>query len=502
MTTIEYICKNCPWTDDDVGPFSEDATGSDDKPIIKFHRDKGHNVIEYEENVFTTGREITNDFESIHENTSYNKIDRKKDDITKMVLILEDHHFINRKIEQFEQLYVYDNGVYIKDTSIIEKECEIVFPDCTTHFVNEVRNKLARRNYEADKKLKSTKNKKCFKNYIYDFDNDCKLEHSPEYFFRSKIPVIYDPTKIPKEILGFLKRIFELEDGFDVRGYVTLLESGAVCLLDDDNLQLATIAVGEGSNGKTTWYNILENFFGSKNIANLSIREIENDRFALIGLFDAIVNICGDIDAKEITTTGNIKKIIGGDSVRVQQKGQPAFNMRTTAKLFFSCNRFPEVKDQSDGFFRRWNIIEFLKQFKKDRTLFVKLITEEELSGLLNIFISLIKGIIKRGDYLYNEEIGNLRDSWNKKANSVNSFCNEILLLVPEEYTANNVLYPNYRGYCKENKLIPENNRNFNEKLRELGLIEGQKKIDGVNTRVWYGCTFKGMMKDSTLPTR
>ena len=199
MTTIEYICKNCPWTDDDVGPFSEDATGSDDKPIIKFHRDKGHNVIEYEENVFTPGREITNDFESIHENTSYNKIDRKKDDITKMVLILEDHHFINRKIEQFEQLYVYDNGVYIKDTSIIEKECEIVFPDCTTHFVNEVRNKLARRNYEADKKLKSTKNKKCFKNYIYDFDNDCKLEHSPEYFFRSKITVIYDQTKITKE---------------------------------------------------------------------------------------------------------------------------------------------------------------------------------------------------------------------------------------------------------------------------------------------------------------
>ncbi len=502
MTTIEYVCLKCPWTDDDVGPFSEDATGNNDMLIIKFHRDAGHDVIEYKENIFVPNKTITNDFELVDNYTSWNKVDRKKENVEKMVSILNQYNFINRKIDQFEQLYVYDNGVYITNTSIIEKECEVVFPDCTTHFVNEVRNKLARRNYESDKKLKSTKNKKCFKNCIYDFDNDCKLEHSPEYFFRSKIPVTYDPTKTPKEILGFLKRIFDLDDGFDVRGYVTLLESSAVCLLDDDNLQLATIAVGEGSNGKTTWYNILENFFGSKNVANLSIREIENDRFALIDLLDTILNICGDIDAKEITTTGNIKKIIGGDSVRVQQKGQPAFNMKTTAKLFFSCNRFPEVKDQSDGFFRRWNIIEFLKQFKRDRTLFAKLITDEELSGLLNIFISLVRGILKRGNYLYNEEIDNLRDSWNKKANSVNSFCSEMLLLDPEEYTANNVLYPNYRGYCKENKLIPENSRSFNEKLRELGLIDGQKKIDGVNTRVWFGCTFKGMIKDSTFPTR
>ena len=45
MVTIEYVCKTCH----DAGPWSEDATGSDDKLIVKFHRDLGHDVVEYEE---------------------------------------------------------------------------------------------------------------------------------------------------------------------------------------------------------------------------------------------------------------------------------------------------------------------------------------------------------------------------------------------------------------------------------------------------------------------
>ncbi|HEY4680052.1 MAG TPA: hypothetical protein VIH04_02175 [Nitrosarchaeum sp.] len=58
MIHEEYRCNDC-----DAGPWSENALGSDGIPIVKFHRDLKHDVVECKEptskDIFE--REIWND---------------------------------------------------------------------------------------------------------------------------------------------------------------------------------------------------------------------------------------------------------------------------------------------------------------------------------------------------------------------------------------------------------------------------------------------------------
>jgi hypothetical protein len=44
VKTDEWYCKTC-----DAGPWSEDVIGSNEKLIVKYHRDLGHVLAEYKE---------------------------------------------------------------------------------------------------------------------------------------------------------------------------------------------------------------------------------------------------------------------------------------------------------------------------------------------------------------------------------------------------------------------------------------------------------------------
>ena len=63
-----------------------------------------------------------------------------------------------------------------------------------------------------------------------------------------------------------------------------------------------------------------------------------------------------------------MKKIIGGDPISCEPKFKDVYAFTPYATMIFSANDIPTVNDESDGFARKFELIEWTKQFYgKDR---------------------------------------------------------------------------------------------------------------------------------------
>jgi phage/plasmid-associated DNA primase len=77
-------------------------------------------------------------------------------------------------------------------------------------------------------------------------------------------------------------------------------------------------------------------------------------------------------------------------------KGRDLFFFENYAKLIFSANQIPKSPEDTDAFFRRWEIINFPNQFLQnaDKKIMKKLTISEELSGFLNFAINGLKRLL------------------------------------------------------------------------------------------------------------
>ena len=128
----------------------------------------------------------------------------------------------------------------------------------------------------------------------------------------------------------------------------------------------------------------------SKNISNVPLSSMQEDRFALSDLEGKTVNIDTELTSTTIRDASVLKKLTGRQATRIQRKNQRPYDTLLYANLFFSANRIPATYDESDAYYRRKVILGFPNRFegnKDDPDLIKKLTTEEELSGILNVLL-------------------------------------------------------------------------------------------------------------------
>ena len=78
-----------------------------------------------------------------------------------------------------------------------------------------------------------------------------------------------------------------------------------------------------------------------KNISSLDLKKL-GDRFSTVMMFGKLANIGDDISNEFVTDTAVFKKIVTGETIDAEQKGQPKFDFKPFCKLlFFSKIAFP-----------------------------------------------------------------------------------------------------------------------------------------------------------------
>ena len=150
---------------------------------------------------------------------------------------------------------------------------------------------------------------------------------------------------------------------------------------------------GPGNTGKSTLLNVLERLLGSDNTSGLSLTQIDDKaaRFNLHQLMGKLANIHNESSVWELDGSGNLKTVVSGESVQVEEKFIPSYKGRPFSTIFAATNVDIKTKDNSGATHKRMVIIPFEVEHDKVDTSYEKdLMTKDEIEG---IFLKSIEGL-------------------------------------------------------------------------------------------------------------
>lgn len=391
-----------------------------------------------------------------------------------------------------KELYVYDNGVYVlpgAETKIdlaIRDEFSMVFaekwdeiygteppahiPKANGAFVKETMNYIKRVTAvfrsDIDNMYQHLIN---LENGMFDIDKRVLIPHDPKYRSIRQIPITYDPKAECPHIKKFLSDVVSLEDA-DV-----LIEFSGYSLIPDTRIQKAVMLYGEGSNGKSIFLRLLITFIGSENVSGVSLQKLETDKFAVANLYGKLLNVYPDLKDQAVYHSDIFKTLVGCDRVDGEKKFKDAFSFYNKARLIFSANKIPAVKNDEFAYFRRWILINFPNIFEEgkndDKDLFDKLTTPEELSGYLNLALEGLKRVLRHRKYSYTKSIEDVTRLYKENSSTVSAFA-ESCLIASTEYTEKSDMYEFYRKWAESKNLKPLASNTFGKEFKKLGYTD------------------------------
>ena len=276
------------------------------------------------------------------------------------------------------------------------------------------------------------------------------MPHDPKYHFLTQINTNYDPNAKCPNIDQAMRNIFtekQIEGEKEWLGF---------CLTSGYKHKLISIYSGETNSGKSTFFNIISKMFGADNISGLEPQDLSKE-FYLHSLCGKMLNIAGDVGAHTIERFNKIKMITGGDSVLVNEKSKPLFEMRNSAKIIWACNRMPRFDEASAATFGRLRQVDCSKVIDpKEMNNFDinDYTTDEELSGLLNHALGGLKRLNKRGCFDL-PSIDERMENHEREANGFFNWAEELLdfTRVKQDWIAADDLYKSYVRWCKDHKV-------------------------------------------------
>jgi P4 family phage/plasmid primase-like protien len=249
------------------------------------------------------------------------------------------------------------------------------------------------------------------------------IEHTPDIKNIIRIPVNFNPFARCKASDRLISQILqgEKENFYKFIGDIFSRQ------IREDR---AFLMVGEGSNGKSTLLELLLRLVGKENAAKISLKKIENGRWASGDLENKIVNLFDDLDKGKIKNSSQIKTLISEKYISGERKYEGRFIYENTCKHIFATNKVFETKDDTKAFFRRW--VPFrcnlqISEEEKDKDILDKCLTENEKSGILNkALIHLVKLREEGYETLTHSE---MKEWWTQESRPVYAFCKDYALI-------------------------------------------------------------------------
>ncbi|CAD6521000.1 hypothetical protein NMT12_40108 [metagenome] len=442
---------------------------------------------------------------------------RDKDLIdTTAIKIKKKYDFVT--VRKLNEILMYDGKIYSKSDaeSIIKEETEVIIPNCTTHERNEVVNKIKAQTGTDIQEFDNNVKTMTLINGILDFDTLSLSPHTPENLSRVLLPVEYqepefkinnetifaDIEKNLKDTLfwKFLKDSFTVVDQrfddleFRNEEFQTVLEVIASFFVKHQIDEKAFMFLGRGENGKSVLLEYIESLLGKENKESIPLQLLSNDKFMASKLVGKLANIFSDLESDELRHTGVLKAIISGEGLTVQEKYKEPFTLYPFSKMLFSCNRFPKSYDQGQGFFRRWIIVKWERNFegdpKRNEHLKDKLKeNQEEKNKVFSCLIHLTRKLLGNGKFSHSKDWKTVMEEWNANADPIGDFIDKCIEDSEEDTPVRDV-YSRYKHYMASKQEIPLGIAKFGKEFKEV-YDQEVKKGDKTTRRVWVGVKLK-----------
>lgn len=239
-------------------------------------------------------------------------------------------------------------------------------------------------------------------NGLLDWTTGMLRPHDHHHLSSVQIPVTYDLSATCPNWDRFVKQVFPPDCcvlAYEIIGWL---------MIPDMSLQKAILVIGEGANGKSVYLSGVTAFLGHEHIASLSLQRLESDKFSQARLVGKLANICADLPSEHLAGTSVFKAIVGGDRLLGERKFQGSFEFVPFCRLVFSTNSYPQSRDSSAAFFRRWVVIPFERTFAPSEqisrsVLDAQLSDPSALSGVLNRALEALRALRTRGGFTQSE---------------------------------------------------------------------------------------------------
>lgn len=382
------------------------------------------------------------------------------------------------------QLHTYNEGVYEYGVTTIETKMIEKIPTLKAQQRTEVMKYL---HLICEEVKPSEANYIAFKNGVYDLTTDSMIPYSPNIILTNKINYNYDKNAYHPLADKTLNKL--ACDDVEVRAL--LEECIGYCFYRRNELGKAFILTGDKSNGKSTFLDLIKTMFGENNISALDLREL-GDRFNTSMLFGKCVNAGDDIGDEFLqgNSVAVFKKIVTGNRVKAERKGEAPFEFEPYVKLLFSANDMPRMRDKTGAVLRRLVMIPFNATFSKDDPDYdpyikYKLIQDESIEYLITIGIEGLKRVLHNNDFTTSKKVTLALTEYEEENNPILAFINEVGKDAIVNQPTQDV-YTRYSVFCHQSQLQALSKIAFSKQInKRFSTVAVSKRINGQVVRIF-----------------
>ena len=202
---------------------------------------------------------------------------------------------------------------------------------------------------------------------------------------------------------------------------------------------------------------MVKNVLGRQNFVSLDMDEL-SERFSTTTMFGKLANIGDDIsdDFLQGKSIATFKKVVSGNDIKAENKGQDAYFFKPTVKLLFSANEIPRMRNKGfEAIKRRLVIIPFNAKFSKDDPDFDagitwKLKKQDVAEYLIQLGIQGLERVLANQEFTKSKKVTEEVDNFERDNNPILLFLEE----VEEDEILNHEtkeVFARYDTFCHEN---------------------------------------------------
>lgn len=385
-------------------------------------------------------------------------------------------------------MYVYEDGIYLRDERIVTKRVAAALGDrysstvekqVEAHLLNVSLIGVGVRALPG-----GFLDHIVLENGVYQWQSDTLEGHNPLLGALTRLPIRHARTASAPRFSQWLRDVLGpdpelIRHVWEILGYL---------LMTGNPLQKMILFYGEGGNGKGTLLRVLGALLGEENFSAISLHTLVEDRFAAAGLYGKIANISGDLSSRFVNEPEILKQITGGDAITTSRKYGHQFTFVPYAVPVFASNEFFRTSDTSYGWRRRWEVIEFSRKVDglgefDERDLLA------ELPGIFNEAMAALRALMARGRFdppaVAREATTRLHDAADPLLLWLDE--DENVVLGDGLSAARTDVYRRYKKWAHANGYQPLASGPVGTRLKQLGITSSRRMENGSRARYYEG---------------
>ena len=275
----------------------------------------------------------------------------------------------------------------------------------------------------------------------------------------------FQVNPISEEKIGF-----DLEqDALEKRMF--LQEFAGACLMGfATKFAKATVLLGSGQNGKSKFIEAVQMAFPEGAWSTVEPQTLSNE-YRAAQLAGKRINFAADIPSTEIVSSHLFKAAVTGDVIMARHIRQDPFSFKPEAGHLFSANALPGTRDHSQGFWRRFVVIEFANQFSGDQLdphLGKKLRAEKP--AIIAWMVRGAQRLLKNGQYTIPASSIHHLSNWRRDSDVVALWLEERTVDVHDaaEGTKPSIMWRDFDDWRNSSRYSPMGERTFYRRLKNL----------------------------------